>query len=140
MNKGLSDGLKAAFPGSIQVRRPNVEDPVIKDPNWVAGFATGESCFFISITKSQRVSVGAQVRLRFEIGQHSRDAKLMEILMGFLGCGLYYSRSNKEAAMFVVTNFSDITTKIIPAPISPSLPSGGGGRFCGRSKNIRFLE
>jgi len=39
MNKGLSDGLKAALPGSIQVRRPNVEDPVIKDPNWVAGFA-----------------------------------------------------------------------------------------------------
>jgi hypothetical protein len=114
MNKGFSDELKAAFPNAIPVTRPKVVDQEIKDPNWVAGFATGEACFFIGITKTPRVSVGAQVRLRLEISQHSRDAKLMEKLIDFLGCGLYHSCSYKDAAMFFVTNFSDITTKIIP--------------------------
>jgi hypothetical protein len=37
----------------------------------------------------------------------------MENLIDFLGCGLYHSYSNRDAAMFFVTNFSDITTKII---------------------------
>lgn len=114
MNKGLSDELKVAFPSTIAVRKPNVKDPVIKDPNWVAGFATGEACFFIGITKTPRVSLGAQVRLRLEICQHSRDAKLMEKLVDFLGCGLYHSCSYRNAAMFFVTKFSDITTKIVP--------------------------
>ena len=33
MNKGLSDDLKAAFPNTIPVTRPQVRDQVIKDPN-----------------------------------------------------------------------------------------------------------
>jgi hypothetical protein len=33
MNKGLSEELKAAFPETIYVTRPLVEDREIKDPN-----------------------------------------------------------------------------------------------------------
>lgn len=33
MNKGLGDKLKLLFPNTSPVDRPQVEDPVIKDPN-----------------------------------------------------------------------------------------------------------
>lgn len=105
LKKGLSDDLKAAFPSVIPNTRPIVEDPVIKDPNWVAGFATGEACFFISITKSLRVSTGAQTRLRLEIGQHSRDELLLKHLIDYLGCGLFHRRSDKDAAIFFCYKF-----------------------------------
>ena len=47
MNYGLSDDLKAAFPNISPVHRPLVLDKKIKDPNWLAGFATGEGCFLL---------------------------------------------------------------------------------------------
>lgn len=45
INNGLSYELKVAFPNTIPVHRP-VVDQVIQDPNWLAGFAEGESNFF----------------------------------------------------------------------------------------------
>ena len=71
INKGLSDELKASFPDTIPVPRPVVSDQVIKDPNWVSGFSSGEGCFYISITKSSQYKSGAQVKLRFQLTQHS---------------------------------------------------------------------
>ncbi|HLT42013.1 MAG TPA: hypothetical protein VKZ95_04850 [Sphingobacteriaceae bacterium] len=47
INNGLSDELKAAFPNTNPVPRPEVVHQVIKDPNWLAGFTAGEGCFFI---------------------------------------------------------------------------------------------
>ena len=49
MNKGLSKSLKAAFPNTIPLKRPKIVNQVIKDPNWISGFATAESCFFLLI-------------------------------------------------------------------------------------------
>lgn len=48
LNWGLSDELKAAFSNIIPIQRPLVVDQVIKDPNWISGFVTGEggSAFF----------------------------------------------------------------------------------------------
>lgn len=40
MNQGLSSQLKKAFPNIIPVTRPLVLDQKIKDPFWLAGFAS----------------------------------------------------------------------------------------------------
>lgn len=49
MNLGLSEVLTEAFPNITPVSIPKVEDQEIKDPNWLAGFTSGESCFHVSI-------------------------------------------------------------------------------------------
>jgi len=49
MNNGLSDGLKLAFPNTIPAPRSVIVNQVIKDPNWLAGFTSGEGSFFIDI-------------------------------------------------------------------------------------------
>ena len=114
MNKGLSEDLQIAFPNVIPVSRPIVNVPTISDPNWLAGFVSGEGCFSIHVEKSTSTKTGSRVWSRFQITQHSRDEQLMKSLQEYLGCGRYYSKSNKDLGDFLVTRLSDITDKIIP--------------------------
>ena len=84
INQGLSQKLKLAFPDVVPVVRPLVENPRIPDPNWLAGFTSGEGSFMVDITASQTHSVGFQVRLFFTITQHSKNKQLMKNLIEYL--------------------------------------------------------
>jgi hypothetical protein len=68
----------------------------------------------ISTHKSSVYKQGMQVNLKLSIAQHSRDAKLMENLGEYLGCGNYYPRSGHNSGEFHVTSKGDILDKIIP--------------------------
>ena len=49
------------------------------------------------IKKSIKSRLGESVGLRFIITQHSRDERfLINCLIKYLGCGKYYSHSNKD--------------------------------------------
>jgi hypothetical protein len=61
-----------------------------------------------------KTKTGFNVTLNFRLYQHNRDAELLQSFMDFLGCGRYFAPSNKNSSYFVVSNFSDIDTKIIP--------------------------
>jgi hypothetical protein len=52
LNWGLTDELKKAFPDTIPVIRPLVEQPQSLDHDWIAGFVSGEGCFMIKIKPS----------------------------------------------------------------------------------------
>ena len=113
MNRGLSEELKLGFPDVVPVVRPLVENPKIIDPNWLAGFTSGEGCFLINIVKSQRYKLGEAVQLVFKITQHEREEQLIRVAgIEFLNCGNIYK--NREAFDFIVSKFQDIDEKIIP--------------------------
>lgn len=114
MNLGLSDVLKLAFPGISSVYRPLLLDRGFKDPNWLAGFTSGEGCFFISILKSSTCKTGKAVILKFQIAQHSRDTELMESLITTLGCGKIELNLARSAVYFLVTRYQDTIHKVIP--------------------------
>jgi len=130
LNIGLSEGLKASFPTIVPVNRPNINNifipdptPFLKgvgstprglDPNWVAGFSSGEGCFLISIFKDKTLT-GFVVRLRFNLTQHTRDTQLIQNLVDFLGCGRYVAGpKGYNHCEFIVSSFSDITKTLIP--------------------------
>jgi hypothetical protein len=71
----LTDELKIDFPNIIPMDRPLVEDQVIKDPNWLAGFTEGEACFLVDISKSKTTQTGFSIKLKFSLTQHSRDER-----------------------------------------------------------------
>ena len=83
LNKGLSHKLAEAFPAVIPKDRPLVKGIEISDPNWVVGFTEGEGCFNVNIITSKTHKVGAQIQLRFELTQHSRDTELMNKLVEY---------------------------------------------------------
>lgn len=114
MNNGLTAVLAEAFPNITPADRLKVETREIVDPNWLAGFTAGEGSFLINIIKSSRHKTGAQVQLRFQITQHSRDQELLKSLIKYLECGHYNPRSGRDSGDFEVTRFSDIESKILP--------------------------
>ena len=113
LNKGLSSELNEAFPETIPVPRPLVNQE-IKDPNWLAGFTTGEGCFTIGISKSSLYKTGFQVSMKFILSQDSRDSQLMESLTHYLSCGRYRLHNDRKSGEFVVTKLSSIINTIIP--------------------------
>ena len=85
MNLGLSDKLKLEFPEYRAVERPVInEDNVILEPSWISGFVSAEGNFDVRIPQSKS-KTGYRVQLRIRITQHSRDLKLMEKLVQYLG-------------------------------------------------------
>jgi len=113
INKGLSPQLTSVFSNIPKVSRPSVQSQII-DPNWVAGFASGDGGFLVRVVKSSTYNIGFQTSLLFSITQHSRDGELMQNLVSYLGCGAYFPRKNKDIGEYMVTKFSDIANKIIP--------------------------
>jgi len=112
MNNGLSDVLKTAFPKTIPVQRPIVENQKIPHHQWLAGFTTGEGSFSIKITNSSSNRLEFQVQLAFTLTQHDRDKELMSSLVNYLDCGNVYK--NRETVDFQIKKFNDLTNKVIP--------------------------
>jgi LAGLIDADG endonuclease len=114
MNLGLSDILKSKFNNFTPVKIPLVLTYKIPDPNWVAGFVTGEGNFDVMIHKSKTHKIGHQVQLRFRITQHERDKKLMEHLIKYLGSGKIEKDPRNPVVSLIIVKFSDINKIIIP--------------------------
>ena len=114
INLGLSDKLKVLFPDIIPVQRPVVEVKPISNPQWLAGFVTGEGCYLVGVVKGKSTKSGYQAILVFSISQHLRDSDLMKNIVKYLGCGNFRPRHKKSYGEISVQKFSDIVTKIIP--------------------------
>jgi len=111
INLSLSDKLKTAFPNIIPIPLPKVTDRVIKDPNWLSGFTSGEGYFRVKIITRSR-NLTPQVQLEFKLIQHSKDELLIRSLLNYLKCGKIYNY--RESVSFIVTKHKDLVDKIIP--------------------------
>ena len=118
LNLGLNENLKEAFPNwkELQYDRPNYIFKGIPDPNWMAGFSSGDSSFNIKISNSQTSLLGKRVQLRFGIGLNIRDKALIKYLTVYfnLSDNLKNIYFDLNSARFEVVKFSNITDKIIP--------------------------
>lgn len=111
MNLGLSPLLKEVYPNIVPLSRPEVINQKISDPQWLAGFTSGEGCFYIKIFKSN-TKLGEAVLLTFQLTQHFKDEQIIRRLVHYLDCGRV--SINREAIYFDVTKFSDLNNKVIP--------------------------
>lgn len=88
------------------------------NPYYVAGFVDGEGCFCISLSKRYRPI--PEVRLMFEIELREDDEPILVEIKRTLWCGtlhrLEYERYAKwrPHVKLKVSNFRDISTKVIP--------------------------
>lgn len=119
LNKGLSERLKVAFTKVIPEPRPvipcaNLDSNTPGVKHWLAGFASGEGCFFIKACKSKTHKLGTSVALNFLIIQHQIDSELLESFTQILGCGSYSVWEKTGVGTFTVTGFNNILEKVIP--------------------------
>lgn len=84
LNKGLSDELKASFPNITPYPRfVRTSSLLITNPHWMAGFVSGEGCFYVGVKKSSNYKIGYQVVLEFSVSQHRRDEQLLKGFISF---------------------------------------------------------
>lgn len=112
INNGLSPSLKEAFPDIIHAVRPMKENISIYNPQWLAGFTSGEGSFGVKIRNATGNSK-AFIELIFQINQHVRDKELIACIAEYLGCGKIYKHS-VNAVVYRVSKRSDLTEKILP--------------------------
>ena len=113
INKGLSPLLKEAFPNSVAVTRPPMSlEKFSIDPQWVAGFTSGDGCFKVNIRKLITKKAKKRVAIIFVLTQHIRDELLLKSLEKFFGCGKIYSY--KSHTQFICQSFQDNYNIIIP--------------------------
>lgn len=116
INLGLSDSLKAIFPNTIPVTRPQIKNITVPHPEWMAGFVSGEGCFLVQMAKYGKGKLDG-VSLSFKVSQHLRDELLLRSFISFFECGLFnYHRGNSKSGsgVFIVRKFADIRDKILP--------------------------
>lgn len=58
LNNGLTEVLKAAFPNILPAPRFQLVNPKIPAPEWIAGFVSGEGCFFVQLRKATSGKIG----------------------------------------------------------------------------------
>ena len=117
LNLGLSNNLRIAFPTTVPSSLKLVNSSQAKNdklhPEWVAGFSTGESNFFIAVQKSKTKS-GLSVSLRFSIAQHSRDKLLLEKFVNFFAGGSVMNYKKRLLSEFITAKIDHIVEHIIP--------------------------
>jgi hypothetical protein len=104
----------------------------------LAGFTTGEGCFFINIQKSKSHTLGVVVQLKLHLAQHERDKDLIENLVEYLGCGKVYKYKN--VVDFQVTKISDLANKVLPFFIKYPIKGVKSKDFEDFCKAIEILE
>lgn len=118
LNLGLNDALKEAYPNwkEIQVNRPDYVFKGIPDPNWMAGFASGDSSFNVKISNSPTSLLTKRVQIRFGIGLNIRENAFIKYLPTYFGLtdDLKNVYSHLNSARFEAVNFADVKDKIIP--------------------------
>ena len=126
LNLGLTYYLKKAFPNweLVQLKRPEYAFTYIPDPNWIAGFSSGDASFNIKISGSTTTKLGSRVQLRFAIGLNIREKELIKYLATYFKFGnssilkssdnLRYIYLRKTSLSLQVVNHSDIMNIIIP--------------------------
>ena len=108
LNKGLSAKLKRYFPIVTEIKRSKINLPENIDPNWIAGFFSGEGCFFIALYKSKNYKYNYAIKLRLLISQHIKEEFLMNSLINILGCGYVSKNIKGNFVSFTITKFDDI--------------------------------
>jgi len=119
INKGLPERLQTAFPNITPALRPEVIKTNLEHNNldvkyWIAGFVSGEGCFFIKTGKSKTHKLGTSVGLNFFVVQNIRDAYLLESFVQFFGGGYFHIIEKSGVATYAVRNFALIIDTIIP--------------------------
>lgn len=124
LNLGLSTDLKEAFPNwkENRVIRPEYIFNGIPDPNWIAGFSSGDGSFNIKISNSATTTTTkiGRVQLIFSIGLNIREKELIKSLAAYFKLGNYenvkmsYIYYGENSVSLQVVKFSDICDIIIP--------------------------
>ena len=82
------------------------------DPNFVTGFADAEGSFTVTVSRDPDNKIGWRVKSAFEIGLHSKDIAILELIQNYFNKIGTISLQNKDVVRFRVSSQEDLMTII----------------------------
>ena len=105
-------------PSGADNQQETISSESILDPHWVVGFVDGEGCFSVSVHRNQRFAPstnGWQLHPVFHVYQHGSHRDVLELLVGFFGCGRIRSKGPLSAVMtYAVDGLEPLERRVIP--------------------------
>jgi hypothetical protein len=81
---------------------------------YLSGFADGEGCFCVSINKSNRHSLGWEIRPSFSVSQNRDRAEVLELLKNTLSCGSIRPDPSDNTFKYEVRSVNDLVERVLP--------------------------
>lgn len=115
LNRGISDNLNLVLKEKEKtvLIKPDLHIPNYIDNYWLAGFFSGDGCFFVNISKAKDCKKGSAIKLSITLTQHIKDKHLLEKIAKSLKCGSVYTHG-KDTVVLKVSHFNEIIDVIIP--------------------------
>lgn len=82
--------------------------------SYLSGYADGEGCFCVSISKSNRHKFGWEIRPSFSVSQNSDRAQVIEMLPQYFGCGTIRPDRSDKTLKYEVRSVDELVERIIP--------------------------
>lgn len=96
------------------------------DPQWLAGFASGDGSFAVKVASSDTTKIGKRVQLRFSIGLNIRELELIKGIAAYLNLG-----SSQVDSKYIYLTEEAVNLQVINFSAPPQTPPGGfGGGKC----------
>lgn len=115
LNLGLTSSLKEAFPNweKVQFNKPEFIFSGIPDPNWIAGFSSGDGSFNIKTSSSTTNKLGSRVQLRFSIGLNIREKELIQCLVTYFNLGYSSTPKESESLNYVYSGKNSVSLQVV---------------------------
>ena len=104
--------MRGGGTGIIPKDRPVISNSNKLAPGWLAGFTSAEGSFMVRVLNSPNHKLNKKIQLEFNLSQHARDEELMKAIANYLKVGSV--SLNRNAFVFRVVNFSELTEIILP--------------------------
>lgn len=114
LNKDNGNKWIVNFPKIIRIKRPLVVLPSNINYFWLAGFFSGDGCFYIKTWKNKESKTVYRVGLQVFVTQHIKEKLLFKKLINILGYGKIFDYRKDNAITLNISNFKDIYEKVIP--------------------------
>jgi len=82
--------------------------------SYLSGYADGEGCFCVSISKSVRHKFGWEIRPSFSVSQNGDRAQVLEMLQQYFRCGTIRPDRSDKTLKYEVRSVEELVERVIP--------------------------
>ena len=82
--------------------------------SYLSGYVDGEGCFCVSFNRSDRHSLGWEIRPSFSVSQNRDRAEVLEMLQKHFGCGTIRPDRSDQTLKYEVRSVNDLVEYVVP--------------------------
>ena len=82
--------------------------------SYLSGYADGEGCFCVSLSKSKRHKLGREIRPSFSVSQNRDRMQILKMFREHFGCGHIRQDRSDNTFKYEVRSLKDLVSIVIP--------------------------